>query len=64
MAVFLPYIVVKYTIILFVLKESESAEEESSLGSERGSIDRGPAPQAIAEGKENPCPSLFLFSFL
>ncbi|XP_076460033.1 uncharacterized protein LOC143293050 isoform X37 [Babylonia areolata] len=31
-----------------MIKESESAEE-SSPGSERGSIDRGPAPQAIAE---------------
>ena len=37
---------------LCVLQESESAEEESSPGSERGSIDRGPAPQAIAEGNE------------
>ena len=34
---------------LCVLQESESAED-SSPGSERGSIDRGPAPQAIAEG--------------
>ena len=37
---------------LCVLQESESAEEESSPGSERGSIDRGPAPQAIAEGND------------
>ncbi|XP_076460031.1 uncharacterized protein LOC143293050 isoform X35 [Babylonia areolata] len=36
-----------------MIKESESAEE-SSPGSERGSIDRGPAPQAIAE--DSPAP--------
>ncbi|KAL8614687.1 hypothetical protein ACOMHN_046574 [Nucella lapillus] len=35
-----------------MIKESESAEE-SSPSSERVSVDRGPAPQAIAEGK--PC---------
>ncbi|XP_076454790.1 uncharacterized protein LOC143289416 isoform X40 [Babylonia areolata] len=32
-----------------IIKESESAEEESIPGSERGSIDQGPAPQAMAE---------------
>ncbi|XP_025111862.1 ankyrin-1-like isoform X42 [Pomacea canaliculata] len=31
------------------IKESESAAEESSPGSERGSFDRGPAPQAVTE---------------
>ncbi|KAL8597428.1 hypothetical protein ACOMHN_050926 [Nucella lapillus] len=32
-----------------IIKESESAEEESIPGSDRGSIDQGPAPQAMAE---------------
>lgn len=37
--------------VFISFQESESAAEESSPGSERGSFDRGPAPQAVTEGK-------------
>ena len=40
--------------LTLMFQESESAEEESIPGSERGSIDRGHAPQAMAEGKGLP----------
>ncbi|XP_025112102.1 ankyrin-2-like isoform X45 [Pomacea canaliculata] len=40
------------------IKESESAAEESSPGSERGSFDRGPAPQAVTEVSTSPANSV------